>query len=161
MVLKRIGVEDSSNYEVPWIKDFLIAGGEIGDSTFVQSIKATEKGYLILGDDFKGFLFNNSSIVKFLVEALKVWTSNASENFPLYAIADKGGRVGLAVDDTEQATSWIESSKGSSWEQRRKKSLDVGSLLEKSNPFLLNPPPTSNGKRAKSKDTPTTPSAMS
>jgi hypothetical protein len=161
MALKRIGLEESSSYEVPWIKDFYLAGGEIGDSSFVESIKKTEKGYLILCQEFKGFLFGNSSITKYLEEALKVWTSSSNQSFPLYAIAEKGGKISLAIDDTESATNWLMTAKDSSWEQRRKKEVESSSISEQSNPFLLTPPPTSNGKRTRSKDMPSTPSAMS
>jgi len=161
MALKRIGLEESSSYEVPWIKDYFLAGGEIGDSSYVESVKKTEKGYLILCQDFKGFLFGNSSITKFLEEALKEWTSQNTKAYPLYAIADKGGKVGLAVDDSELPTDWLETAKGSSWEQRRKKDQVSTSIGKQSNPFLLTPPPTSNGRKKASTDTPTVPTAMS
>lgn len=161
MVLRRIGTDETTSYEVPWIGDFVKQGGNVGDSCFVESIRLTEKGFLVLCTDFKGFLFSRSAIYGFVAEAIKHWIDRSYVSYPLYGIVEKGNKLVLAVDDQETLTDWIEVSKDTHWEQRRKKAQDGGSKLKPSNPFLLTPPPTSNGKRGTPKDMPTIPSAMS
>lgn len=157
MALRTFGEDGSSSQELPWINDYVVSGGKVGDASFVRNIKRTENGYLILAEDFKGFLFNKSQIARFLGEALEVWVSNSSASFPLYAIAAKGGKLNLAVDDEESLTVWIEETKGRSWEQKRKKGQGSGVPVTKSNPFLpdLTPPSTpKRGTRGKTEDHP-------
>jgi hypothetical protein len=146
MVLRTIGEDISSTNDLPWVNEYLTQGGEINSASFVRNIRTCENGLLVLATDFKGFLFKRSQIHKFLLEAIEVWVSNTTINYPLYAIACKGGKISLAVEDTEKPTVWIVEQKGILWEQKRKKDPDAGLVLPKSNPFLPTPPPTQNGR---------------
>lgn len=147
MALITFAPETSEN-EVPWIAQYLDENGTEGDSFPVTMVSKSSKGFLILTDHFKGFLFEKSSVYKFLDEALSYWVSNQGINYPLFAIADKGGKLQLAVDDELEPSLWTKS--GMKFEQKLKKSLASSSTTPKSNPFLPTPPPTpSNGKKAR------------
>lgn len=147
MALRVINDGSSDSNDLPWVNEFIELGGDVGTSSFVKNIKKGSNGYLILAEDFKGFLFAKSAIAKYIAEALELWVSNAASSYPLYAIADKGGKLSLAVDDDEALTVWIEETPNKSWEQKRKKGKGDGLRLPKSNPFLPTPPPTSNGRK--------------
>lgn len=146
MVLRTIGEEINNSQDLPWVNEYLAQGGEIGDVTFVRNLKQGENGVLVLGTEFKGFLYKRSQISKFLLEALDAWVTNQVISYPLYLIAAKGGKVSLAVEDSEAPTIWIEETKGKSYEQKRKKEPGTGVILTPSNPFLPTPPPATKGK---------------
>lgn len=148
MALRVISDATANDDDLPWINEFIEQGNQVGTASFVRHVKKTPKGYLILAEEFKGFLFSKSTIAGFITEALEAWVDNSAISYPLYAIADKGGKLSLAVDDTEGLTLWIEDGKGKSWEQKRKKGRGDGIATNPSNPFLPTPPPT---QRTKSK----------
>lgn len=146
MVLRTIGDESVNSQELPWVNEWIAQGGNVGDITFVRNLKLGENGVLVLGTEFKGFLYKRSQISKFLLEALDAWITNQVISYPLYLVAAKGGKVSLAVEDSEAPTIWIEETKDKSYEQKRKKDRASGVVLTPSNPFLPTPPPTTKGK---------------
>jgi len=150
MALRTIGDANESSNDLPWCNEYLDQGGTEGDASFVRQVKKGANGYLILAEDFKGFLFAKSAIAKYLAEALDVWVSNSSVNYPLYAVVAKGGKLNLAVDDAEPPSVWIEETKNKSWEQKPKKERGGSSRPSNSNPFLPTPPPTTRGKGKRS-----------
>lgn len=153
MALKRISVESSDSNDLPWVNEYLDLEGEVGDSCIVTDVKKTPKGYLVIGSKFKGFLFNKSAIAGFLAEAIEVWVANSTINYPLFIIAESGGKVDLAIDEELEPSTWIMDKKGTSWTQKVKKSRVSGLNIPKSNPFLPTPPPTSSsGRRGKQTD---------
>lgn len=157
MALKFISPNDSENNEdLPWVNEYLNTVGQVGDSSVVRRIVQTPKGYLIISSSFKGFVFNKSTMAKHLTEALAVWITNQTINYPLFAVAVAGGKLQLAIDDEMESSQWLKDN--NSWEQRLKKVRGSGYLEEPSNPLLPTSPPTSlNGKRGKQTATPTNP----
>lgn len=155
MALKVIVASDTGSNDVPWINEYLETEGEEGDSCTVVSVKKTPKGLLVIGSKFKGFLFSKSAIAGFLTEALDAWVSNSTINYPLFMIAESGGKVNLAIDEELEPSIWVCDKKGISWEQKLKKTRVSGLNTPKSNPLLPTPPPTtSSGKKAKQTGTP-------
>lgn len=154
MALKRISTDELNSNDLPWVNEYLDSEGSEGDTCLVTDIKKTSKGFLVIGTKFKGFLFNKSAIAGFLEEALAVWVSNSTINYPLFMIAESGGKVELAIDEELEPSIWVMDKKGSSWTQKTKKSRVSGLNTPKSNPFLPTPPPTqSSGKKAGTKGT--------
>jgi hypothetical protein len=156
MVLRRIGIDQvNQESDLPWVNDYVRTIGEKGDSSVVTRVVSTDKGFLIVCKDFKGFLFNKSSLHGFLSEALEVWIQNSTVNFPLFGIASATGKLELAVDDEIESSDWIK--QNNTWEQRLKKAQGSGYIGVVYNPLLPVPPLTpSNGKKTKSNATPTT-----
>lgn len=161
MVLKTIGEDVPSSQDLPWVNEYLLQEGSVNDASFVKNVRLCETGLLIIATDFKGFLFKRSQIYKFLLEAIEVWVSNTTINYPLYAVTCKGGKLSLAIEDTEAPSIWITEKPGILWEQKRKKGQDDILAIPKSNPFLPTPPPTHNGRGKQRKDVPQEYNSMS
>lgn len=155
MALRMFVTPDSNDEDLPWVNEYVVTVGKVGDSFPVVSIKKSSRGLLILTDSFKGFLFAKSEIYKFLLDALSQWTTNAAIAYPLFAIALDGGKLTLAVDDEMQPSTWVEDKKGVSWEQKLSRKKQSGSNPIASNPFLPTPPPTTSGKNGRSSATTT------
>jgi len=161
MALKVIVASESDSNDVPWVNEYLETTGEPGDSCVVISVKKTAKGLLVIGSKFKGFLFSKSAIAGFLTEALDAWVSNSTINYPLFMIAETGGKVNLAIDEELSPSIWVSDKKGVSWEQKLKKTRVSGLNTPKSNPLLPTPPPTtSSGRRIKQPDIAEQPETM-
>lgn len=150
MALVVIAEEEQSQNDVPWVNEYLSSFmGEEGDSTFVTDVRKTPKGLMVIGQDFKGFVFERSNMTGFLLEALEAWVSNSTINYPLYAIALSGGKINLAVENEEEPTLWTVDKSGRAWTQKRKKAQGSGLTTPTSNPLLPTLPPTSSGKKGK------------
>jgi hypothetical protein len=149
MALKFISPNDSDNsQDLPWVNEYVKTVGDPGDSSLVTKVVKGEKGFLIIAQAFKGFLFSKSSIAKHLEEALEIWITNSVDNYPLFAVASPKGKIELAVDDELESSVWVKTD--NTWEQKIKKNQAFGSNTQTSNPFLpKNPPPTTNGRKAK------------
>lgn len=151
MVLKAFESAQNTDDNTPWANEYLDEGGEEDTASFVTKIVKTPKGLLVIGEDFKGFLFKKSAIYEFLLEAIEAWKSNSTINYPLFAIVLSGGKVTLAVDDELHPTIWIEETKNKIWVQKRKKDKGDGSKVLMPNPFLPTPPPTSTTRKGNTK----------
>ena len=146
MALKFISPEsnDSGN-DVPWVNEYVEAGGNTGDSFPVIKIISGSKGYTVVTSAFKGFIFAKSQMHKFLAEALTAWITNSTINYPLFAVASKDGKIQLAIDDELEPSSWVQD--GKFYEQKLKKTQGSGLTGNSSNPLLPTPPLTSGGGR--------------
>jgi hypothetical protein len=142
MALQIIGTPERNDDDIPWVNEYIDLGGEPDTASIVTKIVKTPKGFMVLTDEFKGFLFVKSAIYGFLAEALDTWKSNATINYPLFAVAGSNGKINLAVDTELEPTVWIEETKNKAWSQKVKKKKGNGSTPAKSNPFLPTPPPT-------------------
>lgn len=147
MALLEFPVDKSKDDDLPWVNEFIDLGGEPNFATFVTDVRKSTKGIMVIGEDFKGFLFKGSSIHDFLLEALEAWVTNGAVNYPLFAIALADGKVNLAVDNELEPSIWVVATKNKHWNQKRKKGKAGGWKVPKSNPFLPTPPPTSGNTR--------------
>jgi len=155
MALKFISPENQSNTDdLPWVNEYIQSYGDVGDAFPVISIISGAKGYLVLTGTFKGFLFKDSSIAKFLIEALEVWIARPGHNHTLFAVANGQGKLDLAIDDESDLSTWVKDKKG--WEQKIKKTASSQSEAVTSNPFLTTPATSvvaSGSKASESTDT--------
>jgi len=142
MALREFPSDKGRNDELPWVNEYLDDGGEPNTASFVTDVRKSAKGIMVIAEDYKGFLFKNSSIHDFLLEALDAWITNGTINYPLFAIALEDGKVNLAVDDELEPSVWVVVTKNKHWTQKRKKGKADGLKVPKSNPFLPTPPPT-------------------
>jgi len=147
MSLLEFPVDVSKDDAIPWANDYIDQGGMPNSTTLVCHVRRSAKGIIVIGEDFKGFLFKGSSIHDFLLEALEAWITNGTVNYPLFAIALDNGKINLAVDDELEPTIWKVLTKGKHWEQKEKKKKGDGSNHLRLNPFLPVPPPTSGNTR--------------
>jgi|SRR5689334_1559122 hypothetical protein len=163
MALKRLTTEETTSENLPWVADYVMDDPErIDTALWVEEVFQTPKGYLIITSEFKGFVFTNSSMYKFLAEALELWIGKLVDPTPLFAVAGKSGKVELAVDDEMPKSYWTKD--GRRWIQKRGKDKASGLKQEIVNPLLSSPSRTSGtpkGKRTTATDeyatlTPTT-----
>lgn len=151
MALVPIEDQERTGDDLPWINDYLDGEGEPGDTFLVKRVAFTRKGLLVETSKFKGFLFTNSGMYEFLLEALELWEKNATYAHPLFAVANKSGKLGLAIDDEGAEVKWTGSKKSKAWTQNPKSNGDSGSQEKPSNPLLPYPPLTTPSKKGTSK----------
>lgn len=145
MSLRVIQAEKGFSDNLPWVKEYIETVGEPNDSYPVDKIVISGKGALVITCRFKGFLFDGSSILKFLTQALAVWVTNETFNPLLFAIATQDGKINLAIDDASQSVVWTKT--GNTFEQKKPEDTNSLSTGETSNPFLVTSPTVSKSKR--------------
>jgi hypothetical protein len=140
MALREFPSDKGRNDELPWVNEYLDDGGEPNTASFVTDVRKSAKGIMVIAEDYKGFLFKNSSIHDFLLEALDAWITNGTINYPLFAIALEDGKVNLAVDDELEPSVWVVVTKNKHWTQKEK---GKGRWVESSKikPLLTNSSP--------------------
>lgn len=148
MVLKRIQTGAVSSDNLPWVGDFVMEDPERIDlALWVEEVFQTARGYLVVTEQFKGFVFADSAMFAFLREALEVWTGSMVDPSPLFAIASKSGKIELAIDDEMPKSFWTRD--GRRWIQKRGKSKGSSLTEPRVNPLLPSPSRASGGSRAK------------
>lgn len=148
MALRRVDVDSDRIDDVPWASAYLDKYPEAQDEAFfVRKLIIGSKGFMVITDDFKAFLFRDSRLFLYLLEAIKLWSTRASYSQPLYSTLTTGGRISLAIDDEEDESVWICTKKDKIWEQKRKKEQQDGSEVIVSNPFIVGTPPTTKQKK--------------
>lgn len=154
MAIHRIGNEESNESNKPWINEYLDEEGSPGDMSPVLSLKVTQKGMLVLCQDFKGFLFKESSSYEQIIEAIPAWKEQKDLPFQVVGIAQKNGKIGVAIDDEFTSVALVD----------KKGSVDFklpngtsGLDPQTGNPFLkgLTIPPTTESHADKESSTPT------
>lgn len=139
MALTFVALNPEENGELPWVNEYLDMHPETKE-TFVspiQEIVITSKGYMLIALDYKGFLFKDSKIAKFLEEAILFWKSDP-KNAQLPGIfLSCSSKPTIAFDDDIKGTVAIFENKGKKisiqWDKKSKKQT-TGNL--EINPFL-------------------------
>lgn len=156
MVLRRIDNTPVSEGDKPFLNKMTVEDFEaiVDKSFFIREVILCDKGYLILTNVFKGFIFADSEMYKFLKEALMLWTSKAEPSYPLFALVLPTKKITLAIDDEALDSSWTIS--GIRYLQSQSPLDASGSASQISNPLL---PPTklvpSGKKRQRESNIPT------
>jgi hypothetical protein len=153
-MLTRLVENDSTGDNLPWVNAYLESVGEVDDASRVVSIKKTAKGYLVLCEDFKGFIFSGSKTYDALSVAFPVWKQHKELPFAIFGIAEMSGKLSLAVDNDFTVVPIFD----------KKGSVDFKSPLGDSplpqmtsNPFLNNLiTPLTTESRAEEEQTPST-----
>lgn len=101
MALKFIQAEERNSDDLPWLSDYLGMYPDKADKYVspIQNLILGEKGILIITLDYKGFLFKDSKICKFLLQAIEYWKKdpkNAQINGLFFSASKKPN---IAVDD--------------------------------------------------------------
>jgi hypothetical protein len=153
MAIKLIGETNSNGDELPWVNKFVSPDGSDNFASQVSAIIPGQKGYLILAEHFKGFLFYGSSVANHMQEALPIWGVQKSLQFGVFAVAVRGGKLSLAIDEDFECTATL----GSNGRLDIKFSTgDTVADPTQSNPFLpksiQSPPTTSRRGRSKSRE---------
>jgi len=134
----RIETKSNKHYDnTPWFNAYIENCPE--DITLdALSVVKVSKGLIINTELFKCFLFKDSSIYKFLLEALSEWIMNSSIAFPLVVIVEDE-EFSLGIDDSRQPVIWIQ--EGKTYQVKKKKQTSKA-LIQQKNPFIISPPTT-------------------
>lgn len=103
MSLKFFDEQSRSNGEVPWVNEFIDSNPDVSDEycSPIQCFVRSTKGWIVVAKDYKGFLFKDSSICKFLEEAIDYWKADPKNavNLPgLFLSCESKPRI--AFDDS-------------------------------------------------------------
>jgi hypothetical protein len=155
MAIRRIGDDDQQGDNLPWINEYLDSSGEPDDVSAVEKVKKTAKGLLVICKDFKGFIFAGSSSYEHLMAAIPVWKELKDLPYQVVGIAQRNGKLGLAVDDEFTCTSYVDKKGNVDF-----KPVNGTSGLDQQtgNPFLatITIPPTTDAREEAVTATPTT-----
>ncbi len=145
--------DNSSNDRLkPFVEDYIEANPNDIGTYDVISVTRTRKrtGYLLDTEKFTIMLFENSKVLKLLLEALTVWhesghgytiIARTQHMYPFYQLGT----------DLDRPTNWY-MSKGKFF-TAKENTTSTSELLDTRNPFLPKP----STRRHKNKSTPTTP----
>lgn len=127
--------QSSGNGQLSFLPDWLEENPKNKTTTFlVTEIKRVQsgKGYMVITDKFAVFLWKNSKIAKFLVDALAHWVEYPDTGYELYVVLKKPDKPDYQLaSDTERPTTWFTSKNGFTTVEP-----DASSVGENQNPFL-------------------------
>lgn len=147
MTIEWFNSPEEQSIEVPWLKDFVVAGGDYDRPIPVDCCINTPKGVLILTCDYKGFVFKGSQLFRDLLEALEEYV-DPKYTFPkLVSSGTEEGKILLGLDHDDQTATWRKESNKYFQRYDDPKFAREKELSRKRNPLLPNPP-SQNGVAA-------------
>jgi len=141
MALKFIVAEEKDGSDLPWLNDYLDEYPEKQDKfcSAIQEFVIGPNGILVITLDYKGFLFKNSKISKFLLQAFDYWKADPKNAQINGLFLSASSKPNIAIDEEiTGVTAIFESRKKIElrWNNNTKKS--IGNSSEE-NPFLPKP----------------------
>lgn len=122
--------------EVPWHSSYSKIRGNVGNETIVKKCIVCQTGLLLLGEDFKDYIYKGKRTYDQIIEALEYYVSRPQDSRPfvMESTKNKSSILGI-VDDYEGMGVWMKDAKGYFFDSPQE-SLETD---PSSNPFL---PPT-------------------
>lgn len=97
--------------ETPWISQLLTSNPEFNGRMFqVRVVAFSQRGVMITTEYFKAFLYRSNPYYSFLLDALRVWTTN---NLPVHALM-----VMTDINEKSRIHIGVEDSLESNWEKK-------------------------------------------
>jgi len=153
------GSSDQEQEELPWGKDWARSSSNPATPMEVITIYSGDKGLLLETTEYKVFVFKRQKEYSYLLEALIVWTSDATGTKPLITayLNQKSLKIGINHDGKDVL--WMQD--GNKFISRRKELTLKDPAVVTRNPFLspITPPqdahaPTGSGTASKNKKAP-------
>jgi hypothetical protein len=141
--------------DLPWCNEYLTTYSEEEAISRVDSIIPTDKGCLVLCQDFKGMLFRGSTIYSFIQEAIPVWKKEGKLIFGVFASAKKG-KKGLSLGTDDEYSCTVNVSKEGRVDFKYE-DTEEPSTAKTENPFLkhtISSPPTTRARTSKKAEPP-------
>lgn len=144
MSLKFFDEQTPKGDDLPWVNEFIDENPTVPDDfcSPIQGFIMSTKGWVVLAKDYKGFLFKDSSIAKFLEDAIEYWRQDPKHatNLPgLFLSCEEKPRI--AFDDSfSNVTALFEGKKKVliTWDKGNKEIKKQKQPLD--NPFLIRAP---------------------
>lgn len=134
--MKRLFAEEevSTSDDSPWHNEYVKDKNNIGNETMILRVVDCAKGLMLLGEDFKDFIFHGKKTAQYLKEALEHYSQFPSDSIPLLMEASKSKNAILGIlEDYSGKCVWVKDDKGYRF-------LDTQAstpVIHTSNPFLL------------------------
>jgi hypothetical protein len=97
------------NDELPWANEALESGEvEAGDASPILELKKGSKGYLVVTEHYKAFLFGGSEIYGFVIEALETWKVHKEIPYRVVSVVRKTGKISIGVDEDFSSTVYVD-----------------------------------------------------
>lgn len=123
--------------EVPWHSTYAQEKGNVGNETLVTKVVLCNTGLLIIGRDFKDYVYKGKKAYDMMIEALEYYISRPTDSYPwIMEATDKKSSIIGVLEGYEGTGYWIKEKKGYSFGS----DPDTETSTPSSNPFL---PPTS------------------
>lgn len=149
----------SSNNDLPWLKDYIDEGNDYTTPLVVENCIPGNRGILVLTSEYKAFVFKGSKLANDLLEALSIYTTIKTGVPVLMACGTSNGKVQLGLDHLHLEAVWVKDKNMYIQSIKTEQSLRE-SRLKADNPLLpkshpsVSPTATStpgaNGKKPKS-----------
>lgn len=134
--------------DVLWHSEYVKDKNNIGNETLVTRVIVCAKGLMLLGEDFKDFLFYGKKHCTYLMEALEIYAETPSNSIPICMEASRGKNAILGIlEEYEGNCVWVKEDKGFRFLQPQESLV----ASPTSNPFLL---PTMQFVKTKNGGTP-------
>jgi hypothetical protein len=150
MSVEFLNDDSSEKEDLPWANEFLEIGGEAGTLTTVTELIPGKKGIILIGKEYKGFLFQGSKLHDFIIAAMPSWKLAKELPFAVVMSVRSSGKIDVGVDHDQSCTVYVDK-KG----KFSLKPLGIVSSSQESasNPFLPQslPSTVSGGKEPKIK----------
>lgn len=138
--------DESSTDEVPWIREFIEAGGDYNTPRDVEACFVGLKGILVITERWKAFVFKGSKKYKDLIDALSVYVTYNTGLPVLVACSTESGTVQLGLDHERNDAAWKQDSKGYYQRIESAEQLKLNRLKGQSNPLIPSSIPSKNGR---------------
>lgn len=140
---------ESDVNEVPWIREYIEAGGDYDTPIDVEACFIGLKGVLVITECYKAFAFKGSKTYKNLVEALPVFVEADTGTAVLVACATNSGTLQLGLDHERNDATWKRDDKGYFQRVNSSDELKSQRLKRQTNPLMPKTPIPTKSKSSK------------
>lgn len=135
---------DETSKELPWLREFIEAGGDYDTPIPVEACSIGTKGILILTDAWKSYVFKGSKIYIQLIEALENYVKSEVSLPCLVASGLEGGKPRLGLNQDDLSATWKK--EGAMYFQRYNQNFVEanGKVAKANNPLL---PPSQRARK--------------
>lgn len=139
MSIDWFNFEEDDSRELPWLREFIEAGGDYDTPIPVEACSISLKGILVLTDCWKAFIFKGSKLHTQLSEALIEYTKETATLPRLVAVGDESGKVRLGLDQMDLSATWKKEKQLFYQRYNDPEEFKKRSLKQERNPLLPNP----------------------
>jgi hypothetical protein len=124
--------------DTPFLNEWIEKNPKNKETQFlVKEIKkvTSGKGYLVVCDDFQGFIWSNQKLTKLLIEALEIWINESKDGYALFLILSKPNKPEFTLAcDKDIPVTWFASKNG--FTTTASDAISHGDAVVDGNPFL-------------------------
>lgn len=143
---------ESETNEVPWLREYIEAGGDYDTPIDVDACFIGLKGILVVTERYKAFVFKGSKLYKDLIEALPEYESTTTGTAVLVACGTDGGKILLGIDQERIDARWKKDKNAYIQHVLTASEFNESRMRPRKNPLLADAPIPSRRKTRKQAD---------